>query len=356
MTLSAICSLSRCEIVKSIAITSVINTVSGFGQTSCEMIAGLTRRGWNVQVKPIRSEEAWRGYPAHIPLFIKERYTDRPTANVELLLSPLDRPNIPSPNKRTVYFTMFETTRLSPSQVSIINRAEAVIVPGKWLKRVFENSGITKPIHIVHLGIHPEIFVETPVPQIPVCVFGAGGCMSASAQRKRLDIVIEAFELAFDVMPDAELRIKLLPGEALEHSDKRIRVNAELMSWCSLVRWFQGLQCFVNIGMEGHGLMVHQAMACGRPCMVLNFGGVTEFFTKSCGYPIDPVIKWCRFGDKSVGAIGIADKRQIRDEMRRVYYDRKEAAEKGKAAAVRAREFTWVQTVDELEKVLEAYV
>lgn len=337
---------------RSITVQAIVNMTTGYGQVACEVIAGLAGRGWDVQVKPIRSEESWRGYPADIPMAIKERYCDSPKSQTELLISPLDRPNIPSPGKRTIYLTMFELSRISPAQANIINRAEAVVVPGKWLKSVFEYSGIQKPIFVVPLGIHSEIFVDTLVSQSAPCVFGAGGCITHDAGRKRIWAVIEAFETAFKTIADAELRIKLMPEETISFQDKRIRVNAELMTWCSLARWYQGLTCFVNIATEGWGLMPHQAMCSGRPVIALNYGGSTEFFRNECGYPLDPVIKWCRFGDKSLGAIGVADVKQLRDEMRRVYFDRKEAAEKGAAAAKRAREFTWETTINRLEEVL----
>lgn len=319
---------------------------------ACELIAGLSRRGWGVEVKAIRFESTCNTYNAPVPLEIVEKFTMNPKADLELLISPMDRPNLPTPGKRSIYYTMLESTRLSPRQTAIINKAQAAIATGQWQKKAFERSGVKVPVYTVPLGISPEIFVEHPIPK-GGCVFGAGGCLASGARRKRLDLVIDAFLQAFDGINDVELRLKVLPGEKLDLPDPRIRCNAEFMSWLSLQRWYQGLTCFVNIGVEGFGLMSLQAMACGRPVIAMEFGGSTEFFDRSVGYPIDHWVHWNSIGARSSGAFAIADKHSLVQQMRRVYLDRQEADELGVKAAHRARQFTWEHAVNRLEEVLK---
>lgn len=319
---------------------------------ACELIAGLARRGWDVQVKPIRFESTCNTYNAPVPMEITEKFTMQPKAELELLISPMDRPNLPTPGKRSIYYTMIESTRLSPRQTAIINKAHAAIATGQWQKQAFERSGVKVPVYTVPLGISPEIFIEHPIPQ-GGCVFGAGGCLASGARRKRLDVVINAFRDAFDGINDVELRLKVLPGEKLDLPDPRIRCNAEFMSWLSLHRWYQGLTCFVNIGVEGWGLMLNQAMACGRPGIAMEFGGSTEFFDRSVGYPLEHWVQWNAIGNRSAGAFAIPDTRSLIHQMRRVYLDRQEAAEFGVKSAERARQFTWEHAVDRLESVLK---
>jgi glycosyltransferase involved in cell wall biosynthesis len=338
---------------RSITVSAVLNTWTGYGGLACEVIAGLAARGWDVAVKPIRMEEICNSYPSPLPLEIKERIRPRCDAEIELLISPLDRPNTPTPGKKTFVFSMWEASCISPKQAAILNRAEAVIVPGWWQAKAFKAGGVTKPIHTVPLGAAPDIFVETPMPMAGPCVFGAAGSMSASRARKKLEWIIQVFLAAFKGKDDVELRIKILPGETLAlPNDRRVRLNAEIMPWLSVQRWLSGLTAFVNVAVEGFGLWMLQSMAAARPCLAIEFGGQSEFFDGAVGYPITHFTHWNSMGDRSLGAFALPDFQSAVEQMRRVYLDRQEAADFGKLAAERARQFTWENTINKLEEAL----
>lgn len=58
-----------------------------------------------------------------------------------------------------VIVTMFESDRIPDDWIAPLNAAQAVIVPSRWLVEVFQQCGVTTPIHVVPLGIS-EAFTQ----------------------------------------------------------------------------------------------------------------------------------------------------------------------------------------------------
>ncbi len=275
---------------------------------------------------------------------------DPDPAGCELVVAPIQwLPQAPLPGTKTICCTMYETTRLPWRTVRFLNWCEAVIVPTEWGKAVMRNSGVAKPIYVVPLGVHPDIFTVTPM-RMDCCVFGAAG----SEKRKQLDLVMRAFAGAFPKADfnDVELRLKVLHGEQIKSTDKRVHVTSRFLYPNELAQWYQGLTAFVNVGMEGWGFMPHQAMSCGRPLIASQYGGITGYFDASVGYPVNFHPTDAPPELESSGKVAVADQGSIEQEMRRVYLDRSEAASKGCRAAERARQFTWARTIVQLGSVL----
>lgn len=329
----------------SLSIQAIVNTFSGFGQTVCETIAQLTGKGWNIGLKPMRIESTWKEIETPIPLEITELAGPCDDYEWELTIAPIDKPNVQTAGKRSIYWTMSESERLENWQTELLKRSEAIIVPTNWMREVFRKT-LSVPIYVVPLGINPTIFQPTPISMGGKCIFGAGGCMSSSAKRKNLEGVIEAFSRVWPIVGEIELRLKLMPGETPPNFDKSklsVVVNDSWMTWIDLSRWFSGLTAFVNIGPEGWGLLAHQAAASGRPVLSPLYGGATGYLTHESSYPI---------GYKLISGVMKASVDSLGSEMQRVYLDRKEAAEKGKLAGEQASRMTWDHMGNILEKTL----
>lgn len=333
-----------------LTITAVVNTFTGFGQHFHEMFAGLMRRGVDCWVKPIEVNGK-----EGISDAVKDRFVNEVKGDWELCLAASDRLHIPTPGKKSLYFTMEETTRLGPKQVAVFNRANMVLVPSHWGKKCFEESGVKAPIRVVPLGINPEIFHYMPMQMTGPCVFGTAGALVTpkARERKNLGIVPRAFKKAFPGVDDVRLRIK---GDSdPSERDPRINYTRRELYWHEIRAWYRDLTCYVNGSRgEGWGLMPHQAMAMGRPVITAAWGGVTEYFIKEAGYPVyAPLVPIPKDTPLSLGYWCDPDEDEIVEQMRRVYWDREEAKHKGKLSNFRANMFTWDRHHEELVKILK---
>jgi len=92
--------------------------------------------------------------------------------------------------------TVLETDRIPADWVAAANRMDEVWVPSTFNRETFRNSGVTRPIHIVPLGVdpdyfHPEIHSRRPTGAFTfLSVFEWG-------ERKAPEILLRAFNEEF---------------------------------------------------------------------------------------------------------------------------------------------------------------
>lgn len=238
-----------------LTIIGSVNPFSGYGKhliRAAQDIDALTDT--RVMIRPLKSHP-------DVPQWIQERTVNEVTGvHWELIIAP---PTVcPTPGKRTVYFTMNETTRLTEQNVALLNKADHIIVPNQWNKDCFLASGVSKPIHIVPLGIDHRVFNWRPLPPPSPVVFGTAG----SGARKGIPDVIKAFLEAFPGRNDVRLRIKITTeDEAPDVVDPRIDVVRSCYSDAEMADWYASLHCFVSASRgEGWGLMRQESCAMGR--------------------------------------------------------------------------------------------
>jgi glycosyltransferase involved in cell wall biosynthesis len=316
------------------------------------MARDLTARGIEVRLRPTAIEEKFAPVPEEIRRMIA---TGEDDAEWELLLHP---PNIaPRADRKTVFFTMWETTRLPAKAVRNLNRAECIVVPCQWNAESFRACGVTRPIQVLPLGIKTEVFRYAPMKMRGPCVFGAGGRLRDSdPKRKRVDLVIELFQEAFPDERDVELWVKVFPDCPLPRiSDPRVKFTQRYMSEPELAEWFRGLTCFVSgARAEGWGLMQHQALATGRPIISARYGGVAEFFSADVGYEVSHTVQAAEGRFDGCGEWAEPNPREIVAAMRRVYEDRAEAQRLGRAGAKKLQRSSWRRANAALAKHLRA--
>lgn len=177
---------------KSVVFRGPVNSYTGYGLHACQIISDLAGMGYTVRVRPTELEEKF----AKIPMGIKRRFVDSAQPeDWELMLHPPNFP--PTPGKRTVYFTMWEASRLPSQWVEWLNEAECIIVPCQWNAVCFSASGVERPIRVIPLGVKSDIFRFREMTMEGPCVFGTAGRMNGGGERKGLNEAIELFQAAF---------------------------------------------------------------------------------------------------------------------------------------------------------------
>lgn len=324
--------------------------LGGYDHLVLNVLRGLTESGINVS----RDRRACLRKQL-VPLDLRPTELRRRPHHPRLSIAPPHLLRRYKPDGRTAAFTMWETDTLPPDGVKQLNRCGLVIVPSAWGARCFRANGVTVPISVVPLGYDPATFSLNPQPSTPgPCVFGTAGALDEGGLRKNVQRVIDLFRRAFPAEPNVRLCVKITPNSpAVEaHGDPRIEVIATHLPPQGLANWYRSLSAYVNASAgEGFGLHLLEAMACGVPLISSTFGGVGAFFDERVGYEVKfrPVGAW-----NSIyrGTWSDPNDSDILDRMRQVYRRRDEARRLGMAAAERARQYRWEDTIRKLVIVL----
>lgn len=342
--------------MKTLVMLCHMSVVTGYGQLGIQIARGFIKAGWRVKIRPAAIWEPDWGN-SKIPNDILALFVTGPQPEPdELLLHP---PNfLPTPGKRTTYFTMHETNRLTPLAVSVLNKAHQVVVPCKMNAESFADSGVKRPIHVVPLGIDPEVFHYHPMPyEYPTIIrFGCAGRMAHGGVRKGINEVVDAFLKAFPTEKDVRLEVKGFPDCGINPvCDPRITIHQAHWTDAQLAFWYSTLSCFVSASKgEGFGLMQLQALATGRPLISIHWGGVAEFFDPSrMGYELCTNLGPAKFAYEGQGMWAVPDERDLIESMRAFRLSWATQPFDCESISREASEFTWENMCDRLEEAMQ---
>jgi len=259
----------------------------------------------------------------------------------------------PAGKKRLVYNTMWESTRLHKESVLNLNQADVIVVPSDFNLCMFNAQGIRRTMTKVPLGIDTDIFHYRPQKQGSEFVFGVAGRTAAGGCRKGFEDVLVAWKKAFPKkVKDVRLQIKCFPDDPeIKVDDDRIQFIRQFWTRKDLANWYAGLDCFASASKgEGWGLMQHEAMATGRPVIAVPFGGITEFYDESVGYPVDFDLRPAENHYQNGGLWAVPKPDSLVDRMREVYGNR--GLEKALRASERGMKLNWDNSNKALDQVL----
>jgi len=259
----------------------------------------------------------------------------------------------PAGKKRLVYNTMWESTRLHKESVLNLNQADVIVVPSDFNLCMFNAQGIRRTMTKVPMGIDTDIFHYRPQKQGSEFVFGVAGRTAAGGCRKGFEDVLVAWKKAFPKkVKDVRLQIKCFPDDPeIKVDDDRIQFIRQFWTRKDLANWYAGLDCFASASKgEGWGLMQHEAMATGRPVIAVPFGGITEFYDESVGYPVDFDLRPAENHYQNGGLWAVPKPDSLVDRMREVYGNR--GLEKALRASERGMKLNWDNSNKALDQVL----
>lgn len=342
--------------MKRITLLADINGYSGYGLHAIQLARDVERLAdCYVSIRPTSTSEA---FGSVIPTDIRQRFVQGVQPEPwEILLHPPDF--APTPGKRTLYFSMHETSRLPAKAVKVLNMADVVVVPCRWNEQCFLQSGVTSPIRVVRLGLDDRVFYRRPFPGTCRTIFGAAGRMAHGGVRKGINEVINAFLYAFHPSnTKVELWVKCYPDCPVQQvSDPRIKITAAHLTDRELADWFAGITCFVSAARgEGFGLMQLQAMATGRPLISVSYGGVAEFFNSELqGWPLDYDLAPAKFAYEGQGDWAEAKEWSLTMSMQQAAKNQLEQVMRGIGASKAVEGLTWENSHRQLIAVLQEF-
>lgn len=275
---------------------------------------------------------------------------------VPFLLGPLNG-GIPFPesfqDKAKQEFVQFNFLRtvgryLMPGYLATYRRASKILVGSNFtlemLKKTF-NLPDSRISLFSENGIPQEFFVDHKVVSLdqPVKLLFVGRLVPY----KCADLVIEAMaKLAPATLESVTLTIV---GDGSERANLEAQVQRlQLEKTVTFTGWIghqetsshyktSDVFCFPSIREFG-GAVVLEAMASGLPCIVADYGGISEYVTEQAGFKIEP-ISASHLIQKIAEAIQLlVDNPQLRSQM-------------SQQAIQRAKEFEWSHKATQLVQI-----
>lgn len=338
-----------------ITLLSPINSFTGFGRHGIRIAQDVERiSGAYVSIRPITQTEL---FGAKIPVEIQSRFVYSPQPEPwEILLHPSCFK--PTPGKKTLYFSMHETTRLPVMGPGLLNMAEVVVVPCQMNAACFSAEGVNVPIRVVPLGFDTALYNYRAPRDQDLCVFGAAGRLMHGGVRKGLNQVIEMFLKAFPKsVKNVRLHVKCFADCDIRHvKDPRVVINQSWMDDAALANWMGGLTSFVSAARgEGFGLHQIESMGMGRPIITINYMGISDFYHDDLGYTVPHTLAPAEGAYKGLGVWAVPNEDAFIEQMRRIYNNPLEVMEKGVQSAKHVEKFSWDNSNRKLVEVLKEF-
>ena len=190
--------------------------------------------------------------------------------------------------------TVWETDKLHPDWVKWINLVDKVIVPCTWNKKVFINSGVTKPIEVI-----PHIYKSLPKIKCKIEGIEKGDFVFYTigqwTERKGTADTIKVYLNTFTKKDKVCLIVKTFKDNYNEDQKEIIRqwvqniikqysnpakiilITNELSDDQMAALHHLGNVYFSLCKSEGFGLGMFDAAGLGNPVIGTNYGGQTDF-------------------------------------------------------------------------------
>lgn len=263
--------------------------------------------------------------------------------------------------------TMAENDTLGKPWVNACNSMDYVLIPNKFQKDVFINSGVKEEkVKIIPHGTETEKFPYFNRPTRDVFTFGMVGYLNGTADeegrkldRKGVFDVIQAFSSEFSTEEPVQLILKTSNpafGYYSHFTNKQIRTINKLYDIADLYNLYCDIDCFVFPSKaEGIGQPPREAMATGLPVIVGNYSGLEEIAKEEFAYPINPSGFFKRVGwVEQPGDWATYDISELMYLMRYIYEHQAEAKEKGEKAAKEIRSnHSWEKAAFEMKEFLK---
>lgn len=228
----------------------------------------------------------------------------------------------------------------------ILRSADALMATSPVLQRAIKNIAGRNSI-LTPFGVDTAVFfpkkVERPFPG-DVIVFGT---VKALEKVYGIPVLLDAFAALKKEMPAAEIRLLIVGDgtqrEALAQQAKQLNIENNVLftgkvDHAVVAEYHNMLDVLVNISeYESFGVTVLEAMACGKPVIVTDTGGLAEIVEENVDGLKVPV--------NNIIAVKEAMRKMLSEELR------KRLGEKGREKVM--RDYEWNRTVKLLQTEYE---
>lgn len=224
------------------------------------------------------SSNALIGQP--FPDKFKSKIAQRTSNDFQLLINPACFLSHFGVDKKTILYTVWDSTMVPTEYVQEVNKARLCLVPSEETKRIFQNSGVNIPIEVLNHWYDSYNLYSNPI-YSKEYTFGSAGqiCEDPRLDKKNMVNLIESFQSAFQGNENVKLRIKTsCSSNDIPCSDPRVEILKKDLTIQEMNTWYNSLDQYVNVSRyESYGRHMLEALGCGVPLITTAVGGPVEY-------------------------------------------------------------------------------
>jgi hypothetical protein len=162
----------------------------------------------------------------------------------------------PKVNNLNYIYSMYESDKIHDEWTKNINKYyDGVIVPDEWVKEVYENSGVLKPIYVIPIPIDLDEIKVHKNKKNDVFTFGIN---SYYENRKNHSGVIESFVNLYGNDTKYKLKVRGRGGYTYENLYKKYKDYSNViiemfeLNNKEICKWYEDIDCYI-LASEGEG-------------------------------------------------------------------------------------------------------
>jgi glycosyltransferase involved in cell wall biosynthesis len=179
----------------------------------------------------------------------------------------------PKVNNLNYIYSMYESDKIHDEWTKNINKYyDGVIVPDEWVKEVYENSGVLKPIYVIPIPIGLDEIIVHKNKKTDVFTFGIN---SYYENRKNHIGVIESFVNLYGNDKKYKLKVRGRGGYTYENLYMKYKNYSNvIIEMCELnnkemCEWYEDIDCYILASEgEGYSLTPREAIINGIPTIL----------------------------------------------------------------------------------------